>query len=498
MAFLGLDLGTTGCKAVICDETGKMLAKAYREYKAVRNNEKQVIDAAEMWNSIQYVISESVKKTTEKVRAIAVSSFGEAFACLDENDNPLCEIMLATDQRGDKECEDLASRISSERVQSIAGAEIHRMYSVSKIMWYKNNMPESYKKTKRILFMADYATYMLCGDSVVDCALAARSILLDVHKKEWSSEIFDAAGLDMSMFSRPACAGEPVAKVRPEIARSLGLDPETLVVNGAHDQICAAIGAGALSAGVAVNGTGTVECVTPVFEKPESTELMGKYKYALVPHAVEGLYVSYAFSYTGGAMLTWFRNTFAKYEAEMAAKNGENIYALLDSAISETPSGILVLPHFSGAATPYMDTQATGTMMGLTIGTQSIDIYRAIMEGVVYEMFNNLECLEKAGIHTDELRATGGGAYSAPWLQMKADITGRKIISYKNCEAGTMGCIALCAKAVGDFKTLEDAVKVYSQSGVTYYRNDRYVDRYLELYDRYKKLYNATKEIMQG
>lgn len=481
----GLDIGTTGCKLTVYDDKGNFISNSYKEYEVTRKNGEHEIDAEVIFASVCHVIKDTTKD--HEVNAIGVTSFGETFVALDENDKALLPSMLYTDPRGEEECKELCDKIGYERLLQILGVKPHHMFSLPKVMWIKKNRPEIYAKTKRILLMEDYIVYMLCKNAVLDYALATRSMAFDVKNKCWSKEILDVAGVDESLFSSLAPSGYMAGEIRPALVEELGLKPDTKIVTGAHDQVAAAVGAGVFEVGQATDGTGTVECVTPVFSKiPESKEFFEK-GYSVVPYVFENTYVTYAFSYTGGATIKWYRDKLS----------AEKDYAVLDSSIKDEPTGLLVLPHFAGAATPYMDSGSKAAILGLTLETTSADIYKALMEGVTYEMLMNLEGVKIGSIEPEKLYATGGGASSKVWLQIKADILNRPIIALDAKEAGACGTCMLVGVAVGLYKDLYEAKKYFVKEKKTYVPNPEKAKQYAKYFEAYKSVYKNVRPIIE-
>jgi xylulokinase len=247
---------------------------------------------------------------------------------------------------------------------------------------------------------------------------------------------------------------------------------------------------------MAVDGTGTVECITPVFANNIKREPLYEGSYAIVPF-LNNQYVTYAFSFTGGALLKWYRDKLANMESDIARDKGGNPYNYFNSKVDTTkPSGLLILPHFSGAATPYMDGESRGVIIGLTTDTTSIDIYQGLMEGVTYEMLLNMERLLESGIEIRTIRATGGGALSPIWLQMKADILNRPIVSLGAAQSGTLGCIMLAGVACGLYESIDEAEKILVHVNETYIPNLDKHEQYMSLYQKYKKIYDAVKDIL--
>ena len=280
-----------------------------------------------------------------------------------------------------------------------------------------------------------------------------------------------------------------------EIAEKTGLTTETKIVCISHDQIAAAVGAGVFDSDTAVDGAGTVECITPIYDEIPDMQVMTKGNYAVVPYVIPGKYVCYAFSYTGGALMQWCTETIAKKEKEEAKAEGISVNELLERQ-SVSPTGLLVLPHFAGAATPYMDTGSKGAVLGLTTATTAADIYRGCMEGVVYEMVLNLQWLKESGIHFHRLNATGGGAHSKEWMQMKADMLDMEITSLETVDAGTVGSAMLTGIAVGIFDDLKQAAQVMVHEVSTYKPRKEMHEKYMEIYERYEQVYRAVRGLM--
>jgi xylulokinase len=375
------------------------------------------------------------------------------------------------------------------------------MYSISKIMWIKKYCPEVYASTRKIFLMQDYVVYYLTGKAQIDYSLASRTMAFDIKKLCWSSEVFEAAGIDEGLMSEPVVTGTIAGTITPAAVQKTGLSKATTVVSISHDQVAAAVGAGAFDSGVAVDGAGTVECLTPIYDEIPEIDIMYQGYFSVVPYVIPGKYVAYAFSYTGGALIQWCVETLAKKEAELAKAQGVTVNEYLEKAYAvkkeeEAPSGLLVLPHFAGAATPYMDTGSKGAVIGITTATTASDIYRGCMEGVVYEMRLNMQALQGSGIKFTRIHATGGGAHSAEWMQMKADMLNIPMVALKTADAGTVGSAMLTGIAVGLFKNLEEAARHMVEETVTYEPRPEMHEKYRRIYERYKNIYQAVRPLV--
>lgn len=494
MKIAGVDIGTTGCKCSLYSKDGSLIKECYQEYVMKKCPEHE-IDGRMVWECVKKIIK-GIASEAADLKAIGVTSFGESVILLDAADKPLMNSMLYTDPRGEAQCDKLVAHFGARDFARITGLNPHKMYSIPKLMWISENRTEIYNTAKKIMQFGDFIVYMLSGIAQIDYSLASRTMAFDIVNLCWSKKILDYSKVPLQKLSKPVPAGTKAGNIKQNVARELGLPDNIAIVSGCHDQLAAAVGAGVLEPGMAVDGTGTVECVTPVFDHIPKNDMLFKGSYSIIPHVVPYSYVSYAFSFTGGALLKWYRDKLAVLEAQAAQVQGISAYEYFNQQLTEEPSGLLVLPHFSGAATPYMDSLSKGAIIGLTTETTSIDIYRALMEGVTYEMRLNMEWLKKAGIGITELRATGGGARSTFWLQLKADVLNIPVTALVAEEAGTVGSIMLAGVACGAYRNLQEASDAFVKLQKTYYPRPEKTGEYAELYHKYQKVYQAVKAIL--
>ena len=496
MRIGGLDIGSTGCKLTVFDDGGERLGQAYRDYPVKRQTGAHEIDVSAMMDSVRAVTMEIAGRFPD-LAGIGVTSFGESFVMADERGEPLRPAMLYTDPRGREECGELCGKLGRQTIARITGLNPHEMYSISRMMWVKRHEPEIYARTRHIFLIEDYIVWQLTGKAQIDYSLATRTMAFDIRKLDWSREIFAAAGIDPGLMSRPVPVGTCAGTVSPEAAGRTGLSPECRIVSACHDQVAAAVGAGAFDGSLAVDGAGTVECLIPVYDSLPDVDVMVAGSYCIVPYILPGKYVTYAFSYTGGALIQWCIDTLGRKEKETAEKEGTSVYQLLEDACpGDQPTGLLVLPHFAGAATPHMDSGAKGAILGLRTETTLAEIYRACMEGVTYEMKLNHDALRDSGIRFTKLHATGGGAKSRVWMQMKADILNLPIVSMQVSHAGTVGCAMMTGIAIGAYRDLRDAADHMVREGETFLPRPEMHERYMAVYERYRKAYEAVRPLV--
>lgn len=501
MKIAGLDIGTTGCKCTVFDEKGTYLGKAYRDYPVRRSVGGHEVDLLAIMEGVYAVLREMSEQYPD-IGGIGVTSFGETFVMTDREGKPLHTAMLYTDPRGAEECRELVEAFGREKMEVTTGLYPHHMYSISKMMWMKKHRPEVYQNAEYIFLIQDYVVYQLTGKRQIDYSLATRTMAFDIQKLGWCEEIFEAAGIDVKKMSEVVPTGTDAGKITESAAKRTGLSEDTHIVSVSHDQIAAVVGAGVFDSSTAVDGAGTVECITSVYDSMPDVKKMCEGYFAVAPYVVPGKYVAYAFSYTGGAMLQWCVDTIAKEEKHLAKNAGISVNEYLEQEYREksgkdTPGTLLVLPHFAGAATPYMDSGSKGAVIGLTLNTTVADVYRGCMEGVVYEMLVNIQALEKSGCYMTKMHAAGGGTRSAEWTQMKADILNIPVTALKTTDAGTVGSAMLTGICMGVFKDLEDAAAHMVEKTKEYLPRKEMHEKYMKVYERYEKVYQAVRPLVE-
>ena len=482
MNYLSIDIGTTGCKCQLFSEKGEILQYLFTEYDFLTLNGYQYVDI----HAIEKYLRQMIVAVSEKyeISSICISSLGESFVLLDKDDNVLFYPMLYTDARGEKEAEEIKLRIGEENAFLTTGVIPHSMYSLSKLLWIKNNYPDLFEKADKVMLICDYFGYLLTGERVIDYALASRTGAFDIEKLTFSKAFLDTFGIPMSLFSAPKRAGTVVGKLKAEF----GID--AVLVLGSHDQVCTALGAGVLDVGDAVDGMGTVECITTLFKDKPSCVEMGKQGYPCVPYAVEGLYCTYILNFSCGSTVNWLRKKI------MHGYKGDekDFFSYIEKGMSNEPTGIITLPYFGGASTPYQDLNAKGAIMNMTTETTDSDLYKSVMEGTSMEMRLNAEVAGRYAITVKKAIATGGGANSEKWLQIKADIQNIPYKILRSSEGGLCGCAMLQAVALGGAKDLCDAREIFVQYEKEFIPNADQHNAYEAQYKKYEKLYKTIKE----
>lgn len=499
MSLMGVDVGTTGVKAVIFNADGEILGQGYREYPLIHPGPSGWVelDSWQIWQATKEAIREAVAKAGnyDPVEAIAVSSMGETVVPLDENGDALMNAIANLDTRAVAQAQRLEQTIGQQRVFSLTGHPIHPMYTVPKLMWVKDERSEVFKRVWKFLCAQDFTAFRLgAKDPAIDWSLASRTMGFDVVQKRWCAEVMQAAGLSEEVWAKPLPSGEAISTIDPKVADELGLPHDVVLATGGHDQPCGCLGSGVVREGVAMDAIGTVDCITVAFSEPILSEAMLRNNFCCYPHVAPDLYVTVTWSWTGGILLRWYRDTFATEEKSVAERMGVDVYELIVAQTSKQPTNIFVLPHFTPTTgTPWMDTKSKGVIAGLSLSTTRSEIVRAILEGINYEMRLNLELLKEAGIAVREIRAIGGGAKSRFWLQLKANMFGAPVVSLHVSEAACFGAALSAGKAVGKWTSVVEAADNLVQRHEVFEPDQKEVTLYDERFALYRELYPTLR-----
>lgn len=468
---------------------------AFREYNIIRNSRDHAeLNSDEVIENCFEVIRESaavIKKGY--ISGMGISSQGEAFTLIDGKGNSLCNAFVSSDSRAKKYVTNWTERFGSKRLYHITGHTAHPMFSLFKLLWVKENMPDIWSKVHKILCFEDLLQFRLgIKDPAMGWSLAGRTMLFDVLNHCWSQEILDAAGIKIEKLSRPLKSGSVIGNIDNQVAKSLNLSEKTFIVTGGHDQVCSALGSGTVEPGTAAYTTGTVDCVTITLEDPLFSESLFKGNYCTYDHAIPGKYATIAFSLTGGNLLKWFSDEFGIKEKEIAKIENLDPYELLLQEMPTEPSNLLVLPYFTPSGTPYFDSSVKGAITGLDLTSTRQEILKALLEGVVLEIKLNLELLDQEGYKVNVLTIIGGGSKSTILNQLKASILNRPIIMLDGIEAGCRG-VAMLAASADTHQCIPDLVNSWIVPTSTIKPKDHII--YNKKFAEYKKLYPLLKNL---
>ncbi len=497
MRLIGLDIGTTGCKASIFDPEGNLLSSASREYTVdIPDPNWAEQDAEWVWQLAQEALREAISNIHgAEVAALGLSVQGEAVIPVDESGRALRPAILGMDTRTERENIWLRGKLGSRKLFQRTGMPVHTINTLPKLLWLKRHEPDLWSEARWFLLYEDFLIRKMTGQAVISRCLTSRTQIYDLRADQWSSEILDAIELDRERLAPVQPSGVAVGQMFPDLARDLGLSKPPLVVTGGHDQACGALGVGLTRPGLAMVSTGTAEVVEVVLDSPTVNDTLYRGNVSCYAHVVPGMYLAMTLNHSGGLVLRWFRDVFCEQEIQQAKAAGVDPYDLILQGASPEPSPVLLMPHFSGSGTPLLDTSSKGAFLGLTFGTTKADLAKAIIEGLTYELRINLDLLKEGQVAINELRAIGGGARSGLWLQVKADVTGIPVVAPKITEAACWGAALLAGVGAGCFPNAFQAAKQTVCLERRIEPDAERMKRYQTRYEIYRDIYPAVNPI---
>lgn len=502
MLLLGIDIGTTGCKVIVARPDGKIVAQGYREYRVHRPRPGWVeLDGEYLWNLVVSLLRDTNDRVeAEKIQGIGISSQGETVIPVNREGKCLWRAISWTDRRTEGWDRWWRREFGDWEVYRITGLPLSPpIYTINKIMWFRKNKENIYRKTWKFLCMEDYIIFRLTGVAVTDYSIACRTMTLDLRRQKRSTEILQAAKIDETLLPDICPSGTPVGKIETEIARRTGLPSKALVTTGGHDRPCAALAAGVTREGPTLDDTGTAEILAVATQRPILTRKLMEGGFPAEPHVIKGMFLTLSGVLSSGALLKWFRDQFGEKEKEISKKEAVDPYdVMMREASNSKPgaSGLMLLPHFAGAFTPHLDPESRGVLLGLRLSHTREDVIRALVEGATFEVRSCIEYQEREGIKISEVRATGGGAKSEFWLQLKANIFDKKVVAPYATESSPLGATMLAGVGTGVYKDVEESVKKIYRAKSKYLPQEDIVREYTRLYEIWRELYPNLESLL--
>lgn len=496
--MIGIDIGTTGAKAILCNEKGEVLASALAEYPLYSPfplwSEQNPVD---WWQGTQQslrqlLVSSSVQSGQIAGLGLTGQMHGAVF--LDQADQVIRPALLWNDQRTASECEEITRKVGYERLIEIAGNPALTGFQAPKIVWLRNHEPENFAQVAQVLLPKDYIRFLLTGERAADASDAAGTLLLDLRRRDYSAEILSKLEIPRAWLPKVYEGPEITGKLKPAVAEMLGLPAGLPVIAGGGDNAAAAVGTGIVRAGVVSSSIGTSGVI---FAHSDEIALDPYGRLHTFCHAVPGRYHLMAVTLSAGGSFRWLRDVF-QHIAISAGANGANLsYDQMTSAAAKVPpgaEGLVFLPYLTGERTPHLDPLARGAFVGLTARHGVGHLTRAVMEGAVYSMRDGLEIMRSLGLSIQQIRATGGGARSALWRQMQADIYGAEVATLKAEEGPAYGAALLAGVGVGIYPDVNAAAdRCVVVTGKTD-PDPKAQAAYEQVYEVYKGLYPSLKD----
>ena len=468
-----IDVGTTGVKALLISESGKILGKTYTEYSLITPSPTEVEQDANLWwSEAKNAIKELMKKAKpmkSSITSISITNQRGTVVPVDKDGNPLCNAITWLDTRTPETDEDMKKRL------------IQRS-SLQKILWLKQNKPEIFKKTHKFVTTDAFIYYKLTGNFVMSSSNAIY-YPYNVMELKWDEELINELDLSLDLFPETVPSGSDLGKISEDAAEELCLPKGINVIMGAGDQQSSMIGVGAIKPNIAkaTTGTGTFVDVTleePIFDFYDTTTHL-----FVLPHAIEKKWILEAVIPGTGALLKWYRDNFAYPEVEEAKHKGMNAYDIITKYAEKEPPGV------NGLGIIPLFTFGKGLIYGLSLSHTRHSIARAILESNGFAIRFFLDMFEEFEQKITELRVDGGGVKSSLWRQIQADITEKPVVLTNVIEdAGPLGAAILAAKGIGLYSSLESAVNNMVRLKERRDPNPENSEKYMEYYERFQDM----------
>lgn len=482
--FIGIDVGTSATKSVLFDETGKIIFSNSSEYELIQPQNGWVQQRPNDWKNatVETLKSIAQKVSVDEIKGIGVSGQMHGLVVLDENNNVLYDSIIWCDQRTEKEVNQIIDTIGKERYIDLTLNAPNTSFTLSKLLWLKNNEPDIFKKTRKILLPKDYINFCLTGVFSTDVSDASGTGYFDVKGRCWSEEILNAFDINEKLLPQVYESIQVVGNITENIALQTGLSTNTIVVAGASDQAAAAVGNGVIKPGCTSISLGTSGVVFTAVDKPVCDKFGRTHTFC---HAVKNMWHIMGVTQGCGLSVNWFRKNFAQ----------EYSYAELDENTKEiTSDGIIYLPYLMGERTPHLDPNCRGSFTGISVNHNCFNFYRAVLEGVCFSLKDCINVFGDNNISTEIIKVCGGGAKSKLWLKILSDVLQKDIYTSNDVESGALGVAILAAVGYGIYSDISQAYEKMSDSILTKVKfSEDNIKYYDTTYEIYKKLYKTIE-----
>ncbi|RBW69300.1 gluconokinase [Bacillus taeanensis] len=491
---IGLDIGTTSAKVVLFNYLGNAISEHEIEYPLshpspgwVEQNPDEIERAAV--KAIHTVVQQS-QIETEEIAAVGISAAMHSLICLDKNNNPLSPSITWADCRSVEQTEQLQQGKGIE-IYLKTGTPIHPMSPLSKLIWMKENHYEPYLKAKKFVSIKEYLLLKWFGICGADYGIASASGLLNMHTLDWDEEALELAGISREQLFQPVPPTETYQELRGEIAQQMGIRNDLPFVIGSSDGPLANLGIGAISDGDIAITIGTSGAIRQMVSTPQTDHHQETFCYAFT----NDMYVIGGPTNNGGIVLRWLKETLGELEMVKALEDNQDPYELLTALAKKVKpgsEGLLFLPFLNGERAPHWNANAKGSYIGLTQSHKKEHLLRAGLEGVIFNIYQIGETLERLSGTSNRLLASGGFARSPLWLQILADIFGKEVYVPESHQSSAWGAAWTALYAVGEVDSFEE-IKNFIPMRNSFIPNEKNHEIYKRLYTAYKELYPSLK-----
>ena len=466
-AVIGVDIGTTSVKVISFDPQGNILAEESADYELNSPEPGRAEqDPDGILEAVLEALSEVVHATNEngdEVSGVSFSAAMHSLLALDANGDPITPSLIYADNRASEQAARIRDGLNGAGLHQRTGTPVHPMSPLTKILWFKEEDPDTFEAAEKWISVKEYVFFRLFGEFVVDHSIASATGLFNLEDLDWDADALEVLEISRDSLCEPVPTTHVVKGMAVEYAERLGLDPDTPFVVGANDGVLANLGLGATEPGIVACSIGTSGAVRSVVERPQVDDGGKLFCYALT----EDKWVIGGPINNGGLALQWAVEELfpgVKEKAEEQDRDPHELASELVEGVTAGSEGVIFLPYLTGERAPHWNPEAKGVFFGLTLQHGRKHLIRAVMEGVIYQMYSVQMALEEVTGEPKEIRATGGFAQSALWRQIMADVYGREIIFPESYESSCLGAALLGMKALNIIDSLEVADEIMKTS----------------------------------
>ena len=458
---IGLDVGTSGTKGIAIDAAGAVLASGLVEYPLYSPKPNWAEQDPADWKAaaleVLSKLAQALGARAAEVKGLGLTGQMHGSVFLDQANRVLRPALLWCDQRTAKQCEAITSIVGEQRLIEMVCNPALTGFTAPKILWLRDNEPEVYERLRKVLLPKDYVRLELTGEFATDVADASGTLLFDVRKRTWHDELMSMLDIPRD-FVPPAYEGpEVTGQLKAEVAGATGLPKDIPVVAGGGDQAAGGVGCGIVRTGVISSTVGTSGVV---FAFSDDVHLDPQGRVHTFCHAVPGKWHVMGVMLSAGGSLRWYRDALCAAEKAVAAHTEADPYEYITAAAAQAPlgcEGLTFLPYLTGERTPHKDPDAKGAFVGLSLRHTKAHLARAVLEGVAFGMRDSLEIMRDMGVPIAQVRASGGGARSAVWRQIQADVNQAPLVLINVDEGPAYGAALLATVATGMHGSVEEA-----------------------------------------
>ncbi|WNS47037.1 gluconokinase [Paenibacillus sp. MMS20-IR301] len=505
--MIGVDIGTTSTKAVLFEENGRIVTQSSQGYplhqpssSVAEQDPEQILQA--VMDTLATVMQAS-QLPPEQILLVSFSSAMHSVIAADASGKPLTACITWADNRSSSYARKLKDELNGHELYRRTGTPVHPMSPITKLMWLCSEQPELFRQTRKFISIKEYIFFKLFGEYVIDYSIASSTGMFNLEQLDWDAEALEIAGITAEHLSTPVPTTHIMKELLPEMAEALGLLPSTPFIVGASDGVLSNLGVGAIKPGVIAATIGTSGAIRTVVDRPLTDPKGRTFCYALTArHWVIGGPVN-----NGGMLFRWVRDEFAASEVETAKRLGIDPYEVLTRIAGQVPpgsNGLLFHPYLTGERAPLWNPDARGSFFGLSMNHHKEHMIRAVLEGVIFNMYTVLLAMEEIIGRPGTILATGGFARSALWRQMMADIFDQEVIIPESFESSCLGAAVLGLYAIGRVDSLD---AVYPMIGSTHRHEPvpehakvykQLLPIYISVYRSLESQYEAIAEFQRG